>query len=325
MVFVLWLKNVEAFLNIAPPTTRKELRRFIGLINYYCNMWIHCSDTLAPLTALTSRNVPWRWTEVEQKAFDAMKRIINRKTLSSYPDFTAPFDIHTDASDLQLGAVILQRGKPIAFYSRKLNSAQQRYTVGERKLLSVVETLKMFRNILLGQPLNVYTDHLNLTYKTCTTDRVLRWRLLLEEYNSTFYFISGECNIVADALSRLPCISSSIKNEQSYTLQILAECFGTDANDLPSTVSPFAMFLLPKLNMLILLFSVNWTSLMLLFIGRLFVEAVNPMINLSQQPNCHSSRSTCTGNRMVSSISTTPWCQSHRRNHMTTSMVVENA
>ena len=231
-------KKVEAFLNIAPPTTRKELRRFIGLINYYRDMWIHRSDTLAPLTALTSRNVPWRWTEVKQKAFNAMKRIISRETLLSYPDFTAPFDIHTDASDLQLGAVILQRGKPIAFYSRKLNSAQQRYTVGKRELLSVVETLKTFCNILLGQPLNVYTNHLNLTYKTCTTDRVLRWRLLLEEYNPTFHYISGKRNIVADALSRLPRISSSIENEQSYTLQILAECFGTDANNLPSTAFP---------------------------------------------------------------------------------------
>jgi hypothetical protein len=159
-------QKVEAFLNIAPPTNRKELRRFIGLVNYYRDMWIHRSETLAPLTALTSRNVRWRWTDVEQKAFDAMKRIISRETLLSYPNFNLPFDIHTDASQIQLGAVISQQGRPIAFYSRKLNPAQTRYTVGKCELLSIVETLKTFRNILLGQQLNIYTDHLNLTYKT---------------------------------------------------------------------------------------------------------------------------------------------------------------
>ena len=113
-------------------------------------MWVHRSETLAPLTALTLRNVPWRWTHIEQKAFDGIKRIISRETLLSYPNFNLPFDLHTDASNVQLGAVISQQGRPIAFYSRKLNLPQTRYTVGKRELLSIVETLKTFRNILLA-------------------------------------------------------------------------------------------------------------------------------------------------------------------------------
>ena len=68
--------------------------------------------------------VPWRWTDVEQKAFDTMKRIISRETLLAYPAFNKPFIIHTDASHKQLGAVILQDNSPTAFYSRKLNPAQ---------------------------------------------------------------------------------------------------------------------------------------------------------------------------------------------------------
>jgi hypothetical protein len=76
-----------------------------------------------------------------------------KETLVTFPDFTKEFEIHTDASTLQLGACISQGGKPVAFYSCKLQPAQTRYTTAERNLLSIVETLKEFRNILLGQRL----------------------------------------------------------------------------------------------------------------------------------------------------------------------------
>ena len=131
-----------------------------------------------------------------------MKKSISRETLLVYPDFNKPFVIHTDASKVQLGAVISQNNKPIAFYSRKLNPAQVNYTTTERELLSIVETLKEFRNILLGQQIKVYTDHQNLTYKAFNTERVMRWRLILEEYGPVVHYIKGSKNIVADALSR---------------------------------------------------------------------------------------------------------------------------
>src|SRR6187200_3210476 len=99
-----------------------------------------------------------------------MKRIIIRETLLAYPNFSEVLDIHTDASLTQLGACILKNGKPIAFYSRKLNPAQTRYTTTERELLSVVEVLKEFRNILLCQQIKVHTDHENLTQKEFNSD-----------------------------------------------------------------------------------------------------------------------------------------------------------
>ena len=79
-------------------------------------------------------------------------------TLLTYPNFNETFKIHTDASAFQLWAVIIQKGKNITFYSRKLTDAQQQYTVTDRVLLSIVETLKIFRTILLGQKLIIYTD-----------------------------------------------------------------------------------------------------------------------------------------------------------------------
>ena len=83
-------------------------------------MWTRCSHPLHPLTALTSPKVKFKWTDVEQKAFDEIKRTPDNDTLLAYPDFIKRFEIHTDTSDHQLGAVISQEDKPIAFYSRKL-------------------------------------------------------------------------------------------------------------------------------------------------------------------------------------------------------------
>ena len=95
----------------------------------------------------------------------------------------------------------MQEGKPIAFYSRKLNPAQSRYTTTERELLSIVEALKEFRNILLGQKIIIHTDHQNLIHNSFTSDRVMRWRLYLEEHSPEIKYIKGENNQAADALS----------------------------------------------------------------------------------------------------------------------------
>ena len=105
------------------PPKEKELWEFIGMINYYRDIWHQRSHIIAPLTALTLANATWNWTEEHQNAFDEMTRVIDRETLLAYPDFNQVFDIHTDASLYQLDACISQNGKPIAFYSRKLNPA----------------------------------------------------------------------------------------------------------------------------------------------------------------------------------------------------------
>jgi RNase H-like domain found in reverse transcriptase len=81
-----------------------------------------------------SKTVPWKWTDIEQKAFIAAKAIISKETLLSYSDFNCLFEIHTDASKVQLGSVISQQGHPTAFYSSKLNPAQTNYMTTKRKL-----------------------------------------------------------------------------------------------------------------------------------------------------------------------------------------------
>ena len=115
-----------------------------------------------------------------------------RDTLLTYPNFNEAFKIHTNASAFQLGEVIRLKGKTIAFYSRKLTDAQQRYTVTEIELPNIVETLKDFRTILLGQKLRIYTDSKNLTCKVFNTKRVLRWRLILDEYGIDIEYLKDE-------------------------------------------------------------------------------------------------------------------------------------
>ena len=113
-------------------------------------MWKRRSHILSPLSRLVSKSVKFEWTEKEQKAFEDAKRMIQKETMLAYPKFGKTFHVCADASDTQLGGVIMQNGKPLAFYTRKLNHAQSKYTTGEQELLSLVETLKSFEKYTYG-------------------------------------------------------------------------------------------------------------------------------------------------------------------------------
>jgi hypothetical protein len=176
-----------------------------------------------------------------------MKKIMARGTILAYPNFEIPFEVHTDASAYQLGAVISQNGKPIAFYSRKLTPKQTRYTTTERELLSIVETLKEFQTILLVHQLIVHTDHENLTYKHFNSDRVMRcWRLYIEEYSPDLCsFNDGTKNVAADALSRLGILNNPM-NEAHFTEAHNSELYAFDDENFPATASPLSYTFLGK-------------------------------------------------------------------------------
>jgi hypothetical protein len=122
-----------------------------------------------------------------------------------FSDFNRFFEIHTDASDYQLGSVISQDQKPIAFYGKKLTATQRNYTGREREMLSIVETLNEFCTMLLGHKLKIYADHKNpINLKTVSkSPQIQRWQWTIEEFDPGLEYINGPRNSVADVLSRL--------------------------------------------------------------------------------------------------------------------------
>ncbi len=115
-----------------------------------------------------------------QKLFDKMHLLMAANALAAYPDHNKKFNVYTDASDFQLGACIIQEGRPVAYFSRKLTKSQQNYTTMEKEMLSIVATLEELWSILLGANIHVFTDQKNLTFDTLKTQSVLRCRMKIE-------------------------------------------------------------------------------------------------------------------------------------------------
>jgi hypothetical protein len=165
-----------------------------------------------------------------------LKNSLAREVVLAYPDFSVPFEIYTNASKYQIGSIITQKDKLLAFYSRKLTNPQTRYTVTELELLAIVETLREYKCILLGHLITIYTDHKNLTFSNFTTNCVTRCQLIVEEYGPKIVYLPGKCNIIADALSRLPKL-----DEQHDESAFLEEIFALDEQPMHFQ-SPLMLF-----------------------------------------------------------------------------------
>jgi len=149
-------KKVETICRLRAPKSRMQLWHFLGVVNYIRNMWQRRSHILAPLTKLSSKAVPFKWGVTEQKAVEELKPMRSLTKNLCWPSlnltsFSTSVWIYTHASDYQLVAVIPQEGKPLASCNCKMNKAQQNCTTDKNELLLIAETLKEFRNILLGQ------------------------------------------------------------------------------------------------------------------------------------------------------------------------------
>jgi predicted aspartyl protease len=217
-------KKVAAIMQLEEPKTRKQLRRFLGMITYYREMIRNKSALTSVLTALTSTKVPFKWTSTHSTAFHRIKDALAEAVLLAYPDFTIPFHVYADASGKQLGGIIMQNDRILACFSRTLTKHQKNYTTMELELLSIVEILKEYRHMLLGQRILVHSDHKNLLYPTENNLRVKRWKLLLQEYQLEMHYIKGEKNIGADSFSRLPRNSSSESSVLEELFVVEEEC-----------------------------------------------------------------------------------------------------
>lgn len=159
--------KVEAIKNIAPPKTRQKTTPIYWYVQLLLSYMDWQSNVLTLLSSLTLLHDSGQSSK--QKAFDTMKHIISREMLLAYPNFNKSFNKHTDNSHKHLSAVISKDKCPIAFYSCKLNPAQTHCTTTEWELLSIIELLMEFWNILLGHHIIMYTDHQNLILSTSTS------------------------------------------------------------------------------------------------------------------------------------------------------------
>jgi len=235
-------KKIQGILSIAPPTTVTHLRAFIGMVNYYRDHTPKRAELMAPLTRHTNlpkgSKIPW--TKVEDDAFKAIKAMIAQEVLLYYPDPNKEFIIETDASKVQLGATIYQmngkKKQPVAFFSRKLTPAQTRYPASDLEALCITEVFEEYRGILYGSPIRVRTDHKNLTQRDLKSQRLLHWRLLLEEFSPTFEYLKGSLNVAGDPLSRLPMLPSEEKQDLDSLESSLYECllyYPDDVDEFP--------------------------------------------------------------------------------------------
>lgn len=207
------------------PRNLHQLRGFLGLANYFRKFVHNFSTIAAPLTALTSDKVqyPWHeWRQPELNAFNAIKQALTEAPVLTLPDESnLNYTVQADASDLGLGAVLLQQDKPIAYYSRKLSPAELNYTTGEKEMLALVSALKEWRCYLEGANVTLLTDHHPLTYfqdQDVLSRRQARWMEYLSRFNFVITYQKGANNI-ADPLSRHPSFACGVMTRSAVRKQ----------------------------------------------------------------------------------------------------------
>ena len=183
-----------------------QLRSFLGMANYFRRFVKGYSNLVRPLNHLLRKSEQWKWTEACQKAFAKAKETLVSVPVLAQPDFSKPFEVIADACGFGIGAVLLQDGRPVAFESRGMTSAECNYHIGEQELLAVVHAMRTWRCYLEGVKCTVVTDHNPITYlqtQPMVSRRQARWSEYLQMYDFNWLYRPGRCN-VADPLSRLP-------------------------------------------------------------------------------------------------------------------------
>ncbi|GKC63421.1 putative nucleotidyltransferase, ribonuclease H [Tanacetum coccineum] len=202
--------KIEAISKLPYPTNVKAVRSFLGHAGFYRRFIKDFSQIARPMTQLLVKDAPFNFSEECIQAFDTLKRELTQAPVMIKPDWSLPFEIMCDASDYAVGAVLGQRidkhFKPIHYASKTMNEAQENYTTTEKELLAVVFAFDKFRQYLVLSKTIVFTDHSALRYLFTKQDakpRLIRWILLLQEFDIEIHDKKGAENLAADHLSRL--------------------------------------------------------------------------------------------------------------------------
>ena len=200
-------KKLEAVRDWPVPNSVSEVRSFLGFVNYLRRFIPRYAELARHLDEITGKRARFSWNESRQKSFESLKSALLNPPVLQLADTSRPFIFHTDASDLAIGAVLLQADKleqhPVAYASRKLTSAERNYTIAERETLAVVFALQTWK-LYLFKHFNIFTDNQAVVYlrsKPHLSKRDARWAEFLAEFNFSIRHIPGKEN-TADSLSR---------------------------------------------------------------------------------------------------------------------------
>ncbi|GJS56455.1 reverse transcriptase domain-containing protein [Tanacetum coccineum] len=202
--------KVEVIAKLPHPTTVKGVRSFLGHAGFYRRFIQDFSKIARPMTHLLEKETPFFFSEECIESFNTLKRKLTEAPILIAPDWDLPFELMCDASDFAIGAVLGQRKnkhfQPIHYASKTMNEAQTHYTTTEKELLAVVYAFEKFRSYLVMSKSIVYTDHSAIKYLFAKKDakaRLMRWILLLQEFDIEIRDKKGAENLAADHLSRL--------------------------------------------------------------------------------------------------------------------------
>jgi Ni,Fe-hydrogenase III component G len=210
--------KVEVIVKLPPPINVKGVRSFLGHAGFYRRFIKDFSKIAKPLTNLLNQDVVFDFDNQCKEAFAKLKEALVTAPIVQPPDWTLPFELTCDASDFAVGAVLGQRKSNalhvIHYASKTLDDAQVNYTTTEKELLAIVYAFDKFRSYLVGSHCTVYTDHAAIKYLLSKKDakpRLIRWILLLQEFDVEIKDKKGAENLVADHLSRLTAFNSEEK------------------------------------------------------------------------------------------------------------------
>ncbi|KAK8938384.1 hypothetical protein KSP39_PZI011539 [Platanthera zijinensis] len=215
--------KIEVIEKLPPPTNIKAIRSFLGHGCFYRRFIKDFSKITKPLTHLLEKDAPFIFDDSCISAFESIKEKLINAPIMIAPVWDLPFEIMCDASSFAVGAVLGQRISknfhPIYYASKTLTSAQENYTTTEKELLAVVFAFDKFRPYITLSKIIVFTDHSALKYLLAKTDakpRLIRWVLLLQEFDLEIRDKRGAENLAADHLSRLDNPFIEKLNEKSF-------------------------------------------------------------------------------------------------------------